>query len=375
MTFPTDILTLSIPLTAADRRQAERFAQIQVTPESTQRVYRNTLAIIATAHYLKMMGVDSDIEASYSWNPAIQLVADIADLYLPDFRNRIECRTVKAGDRSCYIPEEVWDNRLGFVVIQLDDAGTNAELLGFVPNVSVEHLPLSYLQPLENLVDALEDAPAPTTILGDWLQGVASELWQSLNTLPQPQLPSLQPSRSGLRGEGLAQSVRQLYADQSGPEADRAAMPAFLNRQSIDATSAIDALVHLVQTTRDEAIRFQAAELLWTVAPDHPAAGAQRILDLGLQIEGHALALLIALLPRIDGPTSVLARVYPLQATYLPPDLRLSGIDSESNTTLFNVQSRRQDNYIQFHFTAEPRDRFSLQVSLGESSLTENCML
>jgi hypothetical protein len=385
MSLPADLLTLTIPLTAENRRQAERFAQIQVTPEASERIFRHTLAILATAHYLKMMDIDTDLMASYSWNPAIQMVADIADLYLPDLRHRIECRPVRPGDPQCYFPEEVWDNRLGFVVVQIDAAATTAELLGFVPEISVEQLPLSYLRPLENLVDVIDIAEAKSTAamapamasiqqLRDWLQGAGSELWQSLNQLAPPTATQLEPTfrmHAGLRAERLVQRINELYANQSGPETERAVMPANLGRRGMDETAALDALIHLIGTTADESVRFQAAELLWTLAPDHPGAGAQRVLDLGLYLAGHALALLVAVLPKSTGQVSVLARVYPLQETYLPPDLQLIGLD-ENNTNFFTVQSRRQDNYIQFHFIADPGDRFSLQVSIGASRFAEN---
>ena len=159
----------------------------------------------------------TDLEASYSFSPAVQLVVDMADLYIPEVRRRIECRSVHPGEGSVYIPEEVWDDRLGFVIVQVNDDGTRADLLGFVPEVSVEQLPLSYLRPLDEVVDVVEDAPVLVTTLSDWLQGQVSEAWKTLTEIaqtPPNKLSSAFRHRSLIRNNELAQRIRRLYGEQ-----------------------------------------------------------------------------------------------------------------------------------------------------------------
>ncbi|MEA5467161.1 DUF1822 family protein [Leptothoe sp. PORK10 BA2] len=402
MTSSTDLLSLFVPLTTADREQAERIARLQVTDEEATRVYRNTLAVLATAQYLKMLDIDSDLEASYSFNPAVQLVADMADLYIPETRRCIECRSVHPGESRVYIPEEVWEDRLGFVIVQINDNGTRADLLGFVTEVSIEQLPLSYLHPLDELVDVIEDTPTLVTVLSDWLQGKVSEAWRTLTEIAQPPIDNLRPTfrhrsftqnnelaqrisrlyseqyRSSLEGEGLRHRIQQLYSQQSGAASEKVVHPLIAQivrgEKDISEFAAIEALVHLVQNTLDATIQVKAAELLWMLEPEYPATGVWRILDQGLKLEVHPLALMVAVLPRQDGRLLVLARTYSLQQPYMPTGITLSGLDEVGND-FFAVQSRRQDNYIQYYFVGDYEDSFSLQMSLGASKLTENFQL
>ena len=145
-------------------------------------------------------------------------------------------------------------------------------------------------------------------------------------------------------------------------------------KKDISESEAIEALIHLVQNTLDTKIQVKAAELLWMVEPEHPATGAWRILDQGLKLEGHPLALMVAVLPRRDGRLLVLARTYSLQQPYVPTGITLSGLDEVGND-FFAVQSRRQHNYIQYYFVGDYKDSFSLQMSLGASKLAENFQL
>lgn len=399
MTGSTDLLSLFIPLTAADREQAASLARLQVTVAGATRVYRNTLAVLATAQYLKMLEIDSDLTTSYSLNPAVQLVADIADLYIPEARKRIECRSVYPGEQSVSIPEEVWEDRLGFVIVKVDENGTRADLLGFVPEVTVENLSLSYLRPLEELIRAIEDVPIPVTPLRDWLQGKASAAWKTLTEISQPPAKTLAPAfrnrssirsnelvermrriyveqhRSSLDSEGLRQRIQQLYSEQPAADAKNNVRPLMTQtsaeESSFSTSEAIAALERLAQNALDASTQIEAAELLWILEPDHSVAGALRILDLGLRFEEHALALIVAVLPRPDGRFLVLTRMYSLQQPKLPIGLTLSGLDDADNE-FFAVQSRRQDNYIQYYFIGDAEDSFSLQISLGASTLAEN---
>ncbi len=82
---------------------------------------------------------------------------------------------------------EVWGDRLGYVVVQLDEPYLEGIVLGFVPQVSVTELPLSYLQPLDALIDCL--IPEPTPIwqsLSQWLKGIFEPDWEQLAELLRP---------------------------------------------------------------------------------------------------------------------------------------------------------------------------------------------
>jgi hypothetical protein len=153
MVFST-MMTFSIPLTMSDRQQAETFKAMHPIAQQANQVYENTLAVLATHHYLEMLGIPTELENSYCWNPIAFLSTNIADLYLPETRGRLECRSVRFGEEHCFIPEEVWGDRVGYVVVRLNETNTEAVVLGFVPEVETEQVLLSELRSLDDLIDA-----------------------------------------------------------------------------------------------------------------------------------------------------------------------------------------------------------------------------
>jgi hypothetical protein len=84
---------------------------------------------------------------------------------------------------------------------------------------------------------------------------------------------------------------------------------------------------------------------------------------------------MVAVLPKPDRSMAILLRVYPMGSKlHLPPGLQLIGLD-EAGNSFSEVQAREQDNYIQFKFTAELGDRFSLRVALDDASITESFVI
>lgn len=358
------LIPIAIPITATDRTQAQNFAEQQPKSRAEQ-VYHNTLAVLATRRYLQLLGINADLTASQSWNPLDRLLENSADLYIPDVKGHLECRPVRQGDRTCIIPEEVWSERLGYVVVQLDEPYREAQVLGFVPSVSVSELPLSALQPLDVLIDCLvEPIPEPVR-LTQWLKEKVESGWQPLkDLLRSPRKPILifaEPKRDRATPEMIQKRVEQLYRRESGNLTQCA--PANLTPQ--------EAIAQLIQTTQDDEIRWQAAELLWELDPQHSACPVINVKDVGLYLTGHSLALMVGLLPKQDGKLLILLRVYPMEQPHLPSGLKLVGLD-ETGNAFFELESRQRDNYMQFKFTADAGDRFSVRVVLNDAAFTEN---
>jgi hypothetical protein len=196
-------MTIQIPLGKSAHHYAAEFAAQQATVAKGKQVYLNTLSVYAVHSYLKWVQIDSQLEASQSWNPIMQSLLDIADLELPGW-GRLECRPALPGAESCTIPWEILDERIGYMVVQIEESMTSATLLGFVPTVVEGELPLHQLQPLDRFFDHLETLSATVvsadpawTKLGCWFQelqeaaqGVARTGWEivSESLEPQPQL-------------------------------------------------------------------------------------------------------------------------------------------------------------------------------------------
>ena len=162
----------------------------------------------------------------------------------------------------------------------------------------------------------------------------------------------------------IDRAVKSLYDSQDA--ANKVDLPS--DRDSPQAL-----LIYLMQYTTDEYLRWQAAEYLWTIAPDNHLNWHRRIKDLGLLMQGHQLGLMVAAIPLLDGTYAVLNRLYPIgNEDNLPSHVRLSLL-SEEGSQLCEATSKStvKDSYIQLYFTASIGDRFNVRVSTSENSITE----
>ncbi|MDJ0708679.1 MAG: DUF1822 family protein [Leptolyngbyaceae cyanobacterium MO_188.B28] len=174
---------IPMPLTASMKRIAQQFAREQPTPPRAQQVYLNTLAVSAVNNYLHILGVSTDLNASGSWNPSVRLGADVADLWLTGLGS-IECRPVEPGALTCQIPPEVSFDRIGYIIVQIDQESEQANLVGFseIPPTEGESLVFSQLRSLQELPTYLHQC-RPVANLSQWFQGVFETGWQSVESL------------------------------------------------------------------------------------------------------------------------------------------------------------------------------------------------
>ena len=103
-----------------------------------------------------------------------------------------------------------------------------------------------------------------------------------------------------------------------------------------------------------------------------------KIIDLGIKLANQKVALLINISPdnKADpnqDKISVLVQLYPMNGeNFLPHNIKLVLL-SKAGKVLQEVTSRVQDNCIQLNvFKGEPGKKFSIQVSLEKSSITED---
>ncbi|MEM9904318.1 MAG: DUF1822 family protein [Cyanobacteria bacterium P01_D01_bin.44] len=188
LTHPSDF---SVPLALEPHRQAEKFRQQQPTPQKAKQVYLNTLAIYATKFYLECSGFEPDLAGSDGLNPVKQMLLGTSAISLKQI-GQLECCPVLPESTEFEIAPEVRQDRLGYVAVRLDDSLKMATLLGFVTEAA-DVVQLSELQPLEDLAQQLIPQARPTARLGDrvtqlsqWLQNLADEGWQTLDTLLTP---------------------------------------------------------------------------------------------------------------------------------------------------------------------------------------------
>lgn len=296
------------------RRIAKQFALEQPNRQKAEQVFFNTLAVCVVHDYLQWMGISTELNAGYSWNPIARLGSDVADLQVTGL-GVIECRPIRENQEVCQIPPDVWGDRIGYVVVQIEDSLKAANILGFINRIESEYIPLSQLQPVETLLTtlsalrlsqdmAIQDMGNNLVKFSQWWQGIFGEDWQDLAAI--------------FGSQNIAYNFRTSPQDKK-EEIERA-----------------------------------------------------KLIDLQMQLGSQTVVLLVALTPESDN-IAVRVRLYPPDGEiYLPPNLRLALL-STSGDILQEVRSRRQDNYIQLaRFTGETGERFSIQVALENATIVEN---
>ncbi|MEH2062076.1 MAG: DUF1822 family protein [Nostoc sp.] len=315
-TYQLDDFALTLPISQSARRIAQKFASQQPNSQKAEQVRLNTLAVSVVNDYLQMMDIPTDLQASDSWNPIMRLCGNIADLDIPSI-GRLECRPVHLHQQICSIPPETWEERVGYLVVEFDESLQEARLLGFIPSITTETLPLAQLQPLEAFIDhlwQLRQSPVSSIVnLSQWFAGIFETGWETIESLWN--VPELRPT----------------YA--------------FRSTETLE----LDAL------NRPESITKRA-----------------KLIDLGIQILNQPVMLIVEINPEKDQQTSIHLQLHATgNQIYLPLGVHLTVLDS-SGAVFLDAQSRKSDNYIQLQFRGEPTEQFSVRVALDNTSITEH---
>jgi Protein of unknown function (DUF1822) len=124
----------------------------------------------------------------------------------------------------------------------------------------------------------------------------------------------------------------------------------------------------------DEVLNSQQLQLNFRSNNTVPIERGQKI-DLGMQLAEQSVALVVTLPPEPDSEVDIQVQVYPMgNQTYLPPGLKLMLTD-ESEEVLLRAESREADNFLNFEFSADLRELFSITVALGEASIKQSFRL
>ncbi|HEY9668893.1 MAG TPA: DUF1822 family protein [Coleofasciculaceae cyanobacterium] len=309
------ITTVTVSLTHSAHQLAERFCQNQSNLQKAEQLYLNTLAVYAVNYHLQCLGFETDWEKSDSWDSMMQTFLNVADLQVKNC-GKLECRPVEPESDVVQVPEEVWEGRLGYVAVQIDESMEEATLLGFAERVSVQELPLSELRSLEELPVYLNQftqiQPVKERVnLSQWLQNVIETTWETVEAIFVP------------------------------PQAELA----FSTRSLSPGT---------------------------TTMPEIPVDGVKR--GKRLDLEGQAgieqVAVFVGLAPTPSPELDITVEVYPIGSQpYLPSELQLMVLDEQGKSVL-QAEAGNSES-IEFQFSGEPGESFSIRVALGDFSVTE----
>jgi len=209
-------------------------------------------------------------------------------------------------------------------------------------------------------------------ILSRWWQNNFEPEWQAISTFPNLVIATRSHSESQNIEQNILSLIQQLSVENDENQRQNAAKQ--LGEIAVGSSDAVQALVNLLRSTSDDETLWIAVESLRKIDPENPAAGIRRVrlIDLGMEIAGKAVALAVALLQKVEGDVSVLLQVYPTaNDDYLPADLKLILIDDSGNI-LREITARRADVYMQLKFSCEVGEIFSVQVALGDTNFREN---
>lgn len=320
MTIQTeDRLTLTIPLAQPAHQLAERFCQDQSNIEKAEQVYLNTLAVYAVNYHLQCLGFETDWKRSDSWDSMMQTFLNVADLEVKHY-GKLECRPMLPDADRVYIPEEVWEKRIGYIVVQLDDALKEATLLGFTATVSTQEFPVDELRSLDELPEYLSQfkqvQPIKESVnLNQWLYNIFEAGWETVEAIFAP------PQSE------LAFSSRSLSS-------------------------------------------------LATTLLEIPVNGVKRGKCIDLERDGQIeqLAVFMGLTPIPSSKLDITVEVCPIGGQpYLPPELQVMVLDEQGKTVL--QANAGNSESMEFQFSGEPGESFSVKFVLSDSSITENFLI
>ena len=337
-TTNTNDWQLSLPITEEAIAIAQNLARQQPNAHKAEQIKLNTLAVSVVDTYLQMMSIPTNVAASDSRNPFVCLGSDVADLMVTHV-GRLECRPVKADAQNCHVPLEVWQDRIGYVAVQLDEALEEATLLGFMSTIDLdtEEIPLQQFQPLRTLLRqlhelaSLETPPVTSPVislatplvtpaallsnLSQWLQNTFETGWETLETLMGTPNVVLEYSNRSLRDMPLSNPGRRS------------------KRLTLETPQGSHSLILIVTPEID---------------PETTEAKPKRIITLRV----------ISADPQIP----------------LPVGLRLIILD-ESGAVFKEEQSRPHDEYLRSRIGGPPGEQFKVQVALDDICLTEHFVI
>jgi hypothetical protein len=136
-------------------------------------LYLNALALQVAMLYCRGLGLNPKSELADSSQIAWSLMTGSFDLYLPNLGS-LECCAVLPGATHVAIAPESWGNRIGYLVVEVDELAQSATFLGFIRCADEQlSIPLAKLESIDALLDhleALEQSFIMHSCLNQWLQ-------------------------------------------------------------------------------------------------------------------------------------------------------------------------------------------------------------
>jgi hypothetical protein len=339
-----------IPISSQAREKAAQMADLCRNADRRETMRRNLLATVVVHDYLSAQGYLPDLGASDSWNPILGRTGEVADLFVSQV-GRFECCAIKPDRASCSIPSDGQFGRSGYVAVEMDAEERWGWLLGFMPGGDeidpVETLNRAELQSMDEFGDLLHRL----------LRDVFDRLEESLTPPPMPHKLMLQE----------VVNLRQWFNNQ-------------IDRSSIG----IEELKSAVRGFDDRIVEgWQNLESLFRPEELTPALSMRNSstrnisVQRGKEIEirQQNIVLIVKVNPQSEKNINVITEVRPQSGQhYLPEMLQVKLLDDQQNAVMEAIANSTNQN-IRFDFNVVLGERFSVQIILAETVVTEEFVM
>ncbi|MUG94102.1 DUF1822 family protein [Scytonema sp. UIC 10036] len=312
-------LAFTIPLNGKMIKISEKSSQGQRNLQKSREIYLNTLAILAVDFYFQCMEIDTELEKSYGLDSVLASLMNTASLYIKG-KGLLECRPVLPKQEYCDIPAEVLSERIGYMVIEIDEDDRQARILGFVESVQNEKLPLTRLKPLQYFLGYLQKLPVEVS------SRASANLVKDTVTKVSDRLIKLSQWFEGL----------------------------FNNEWELSVATARD--ISPVNVTGQEEV-----------------GGAKIIRLMHLS---EPVLLIIHQIRLSQDEVEILLRLYPAsESIFLLNGVKMELLDDEDNPVPQLVKQAKASNWLQLRFRGNVGDKFSLRISYEDDSVTEKFVI
>lgn len=145
----TKTLTFSMPLTYSLLEQGKKLSATQINPTKQRQIFLNYLAVQVVHYYCQCLGIETQcFNLDDSWELLNQSVLDQAELSFPT-GDKLECRPILPHQTEISLPLEVQTNRVGYLLIEIDEQQRKGTILGFMFSDEVQTLHRSKMQSLD----------------------------------------------------------------------------------------------------------------------------------------------------------------------------------------------------------------------------------
>jgi Protein of unknown function (DUF1822) len=417
-----------IPISSTARQKAAGMANLCRNADLKEIMRRNLLAMIAVHNYLRLQGYLPDLRASDCWNPILGRTGEVADLVVSQV-GRFECCAIKPGQSSCPVPSEGQFGRSGYVAVEMDAEERWGWLLGFLPTGEesnpIKTLNRNELQSMDEfgyllhrlwlLWNIVQEGSEPWDVaLRAEMVALLERIYRTRSAAQRPiqaaaemtqlwgeEVVGAEPRElagAGRKGGSSAEHELRHYLREVFDRLESALVeelpfsqlrslkvsPEYLNqnrvwtnlRQWFDEIfeggwQTIESLLvgdHLALAARSRDISFW-----FQIDQSVLMARAWKVFDLEQLDHKIPIVLVLVITPQSQSEgVEIRLQAYPGGSSIrLPADLQLS-IQDQSDTKICSAQSENEDNWLQLGFVGQPREVFSIKVTLGDFSITES---